>query len=114
MPVNFLGFEFKTEIERLVDIVDGKLTYTHALENLAVEILRYVQQERLANPASEALEERLNRDARRLWYSQYEPKYHGVKIPCHLETVTQADGQRLVIVDDVQKQINRLEEGNRA
>ena len=80
-------------IDVLVDVVNGQRPSNK--KALAIEILRYVQQQRAAKePASV-----IAHDVHRLWNSD-EPVYYNVKTPCHLETVSQNGIERLVVVDE--------------
>lgn len=82
-------------IDILVRVVNGELD-ANGKHDLAVEILKYVQQQRATGADLFVLGE----EVRRLWNSD-EPKYYGVT-PCHLETAKDQDGvERLIIVLDV-------------
>jgi hypothetical protein len=95
MPIIMGGVALQTLIETLVDVVEGKFPRDNKYD-LAVQILRYVHQQRTASEPSS--EEAIEADVYRLWHSD-EPRYYGVTIPCHLETVKGQDGvERLEIV----------------
>jgi hypothetical protein len=79
-------------IDVLVDVVNGKLESDK--RDLAIEILRYVQQQRTANEPAAVIA----KDVYRLWNSD-EPKYYSVT-PCRLETVSQDGVERLTVVQD--------------
>lgn len=96
MPINIGELLVPTLIDRLVEVVEGKFGPCDKYD-LAVQILRYVHQQRTASePPPENV---IEGEVYRLWHSD-EPGYYGVKTLCHLEKVTDAEGERLVIVSE--------------
>jgi hypothetical protein len=96
MPKTIAGVTFTTLTDFIVDIVEGRISSDK--HGLAVEILRYVHQQRTATPPSS--EDVIEADVHRLWNFD-ETRYYSVQTLCHLETVTEENGaERMVIVSE--------------